>query len=63
MLLLKQTKIYHDWLKSTGYKNDLKSLHLFLLIFKDTMEYIEGKYRKEQQWIIDWFMLWKRFWT
>lgn len=47
MLLIKQSQIYHDWLKSTGYKNDLKSLHLFLLIFKDTMEYIEGKYRKE----------------
>lgn len=49
MLLIKQVKIYHEWLNSTGYKNDLKSLDLFLKVFKDTMEYIEGKYRKEQQ--------------
>lgn len=46
MLLIKQTKIYHEWLKSTGYKNDLKSLNLFLLVFNDTMRYLEGKYRK-----------------
>ena len=46
MLLIKQTKIYHEWLKSTGYKNDLKSLNLFLLVFNDTMHYLEGKYRK-----------------
>ena len=47
MLLLKQTKIYHEWLKSTGYKNDLKSLDLFLKVFKDLMEHLERKYRKE----------------
>ena len=46
MLLIKQTKIYHEWLKSTGYKNDLKSLNLFLLVFNDTMLYLEEKYRK-----------------
>ena len=46
MLLIKQTQIYHEWLKSTGYKNDLKSLNLFLLVFNDTMHYLEGKYRK-----------------
>lgn len=47
MLLIKQTRIYHDWLNFTGYPNNLQSLHLFLILFEETMTAIERKYRKQ----------------